>query len=102
MSCSFGEVYDKNSAYYLRNHTNLHWVSANIITMLQIPNAVTVNGGLWPFMFGRTLINGRYLLGKVHTGNGAFGFFTFTIDGEAYMTANYEVLACKIPSTCSC
>lgn len=94
MACNT-ELYDNKTAYYLANHGDLLWVPSNIITMFSASNPIRINGGQWPFMFGRALIDGRYALGKVHAGNDVFGFYTFTSKGEVKLTSDFEVLTCK-------
>lgn len=97
MTCSFGNVYDRTSAYFLANHPDLAWVPTNIISMFSVANPIKINGGLWPFMFGRVLINGRYSIGKIHAGNGAYGLYVQGSSGELLFKYDYEVLTCNIP-----
>lgn len=97
MTCSTGEVYDGTSAYFLANHPDLTWVPTNIISMFSVANPVKINGGLWPFMFGRVLINGRYSIGKIYAGNGVYGLYVQSSSGSIYYKSDYEVLTCNIP-----
>lgn len=100
ISCFNGEIYDKTDAYYLLDHSQLTWVPANFSSIFKISNTVRINGGNWPFLFGRALINGRYSLGKVYAGNGFYGFYTFTSNGEIYLSTDFEVLTCNISKPC--
>lgn len=97
MTCYDGDVYDKTSAFFLANHPDLAWVPTNIISMFSIANPIKINGGLWPFMFGRVLINGRYSIGKIHAGNGAYGLYVRSSSGVLRFNYDYEVLTCNIP-----
>lgn len=52
------------------------------------------------FMFGRTLVNGNYILGKVQAGNGIYAFQTLTSSGPLQITNGFEILTCRNPLCC--
>jgi len=97
MSCGYGLQYDKVTAYYLLDHSDLTWVAANASSMLTIPNSITLNGTngiLWPMKFARTYYNGQWTLGKALVGNGAFVFQFYGATGEISYTDNFQILTC--------
>lgn len=91
-------------AYYLEDNKDLEWVPTNSANMLNVPNAIILNGTnglLWPFMIGRAIYKGQHTLGKAHIGNNAFLLNFWSDEGEARYFDNFEVLACnpKPPNT---
>lgn len=98
MSCHTGLKFDNLDGYYLLDHPNLEWVATNSSEMLNVPNAIILNGTnglLWPFMFGRTIYQGEYTLGKAHIGNNAFLLNFYGDNGEERYFTNFEVLTCN-------
>jgi hypothetical protein len=98
MSCATGLRLDQSQVYYLEDHSDLLWVKANSSSMLNVPNAIILNGtsGLkWPFMFGRTIYKGQYTLGKAHVGNTFYLLNFWGDNGEERYLDNFEVLTCS-------
>lgn len=95
-----GDLYnDTKTANYLLAHPDLKYINTNTVDMLNIAGTLKQNNGVFPFLYGRILFNGRYYSGKVHAGNGAFIMRFNTADGEKNATTNFDVLTCTPPTT---
>lgn len=94
-SCGSAQALNTTSSYYLQKHSSLIWVPATSSMLLKIPNTLKLYGRQM-FMFGRALINGKNVLGKIQAINGLYLFETYTNELVQY-TSSFEVLTCFVP-----
>jgi hypothetical protein len=68
--------------------------------MFNVPNTLRINANGLTFLFGRALINGQYLLGKVFAGGSQNGLNVAGPSGNTLITSGFDVLACSMSSSC--
>lgn len=105
-----GLVFDNKTAFFLVRHPDMQYVPTNSSLMINIPGIIRVDlGSTNPFAFGRKFNGSNVLIGKIHCGNGLFGFYFSTGSAELVYGSDYEVLTCPctnvdpgtpIPSAC--
>lgn len=102
MSCNNLDRYDKSSAFYLVNSSDLQWVQCNVNNMLNILGILKINS-YYNFLFARVWMNGIYYIGKLNSAVAGPTLWTTTATGEKSFYGGFEVLACsktKIETPC--
>lgn len=86
------ESFDANSAYYLLDHPDLHYVPTTVSTMNSVIGAIKFVGGSTTFELGRVVTNKYAYLGKIRDQVA----FNYNLDnGAQTATVSFEMLTCN-------
>lgn len=97
--CGGSDINDSKTAYFLLADQALTWVGATSSSLLNVQNPIRILGPN-NFMFGRAMVGGYYVIGKILYSNGAYSFQTYTNTGAVELTNGFDVLTCALPGSC--
>lgn len=97
--CGANEIIDEETSFYLEKNANLVWEPTNSYAISKVSNTLKILGP--GFMFGRALVNGNLILGKIIFSNGKYFFEAVSSNDAVQLNTGFEVLTCKIPGICS-
>lgn len=90
------EVYTQSNVYFLNSHPNLKWIETDVEQMINIRNTIKLpTRNSFPFMYGRTLYDGKYRFGMIVAVGGTYEFQFLTQEGVLSKTSGFEILTCS-------